>query len=171
MTTQTEEAKLPAATAIHARMPKKTKIIAAAGAALLLSGATGVTLMMGGEDEAASESSYQRAPQDGRGGDDGASFVDVPPMVVNLRTSDGQARFLKIHFLIMAADADMKTRIDQKMPLIIDSYQPFLRELRPDDLSGSAAVYRIKEELILRAGEIVGPGAVSDVLIQDLIQQ
>ncbi|MBR0550924.1 flagellar basal body-associated FliL family protein [Sphingomonadaceae bacterium LXI357] len=136
-------------------------------------------MMFMGGDKAAAESDHGSADEGGHGeaesgghGEGGeASFVDVPPMVVNLRTSDGQARFLKLHFLIVPSNADKKAEIEEKMPLIIDRYQPFLRELRPEDLAGSAAVYRIKEELILRAGEIVGTGGVSDVLIQDLIQQ
>jgi flagellar FliL protein len=53
--------------------------------------------------------------------------------------------------------------------------QPFLRELRPDDLAGSAAVFRIKEEMLSRTtqalGQALGAGAVRDVLIQDLVQQ
>ena len=49
--------------------------------------------------------------------------------------------------------------------------QPFLRALRPEDLSGSAAVVRLKEEMLIRAGEAFGRGRIRDILIQDLIQQ
>ena len=59
----------------------------------------------------------------------------------------------------------------EKLPLILDAYQPFLRELRPEDLAGSAAVFRLKEEMLVRTTRALGPGAVVDVLIQDLIQQ
>ncbi|AXK44163.1 flagellar basal body protein FliL (plasmid) [Erythrobacter aureus] len=98
-------------------------------------------------------------------------FVEVPPMVVNLRTSGGQPRFLKVHFLIVPTSASKKTEIEAKLPLIIDRFQPFLRELRPEDLSGSAAVYRIKEEMMVRAGKIVGDAAIRDILIQDLVEK
>lgn len=54
---------------------------------------------------------------------------------------------------------------------MLDSFQPFLRELRPEDLSGSAAVFRIKEEMMVRATATLGAGQVKDILIQDLVQQ
>ena len=59
----------------------------------------------------------------------------------------------------------------QKLPVILDALQPFLRELRPDDLNGSAAVFRVKEEMMSRATNVLGVGVVRDVLIQDLVQQ
>ena len=52
-----------------------------------------------------------------------------------------------------------------------DAIQPFLRELRPEDLAGSAAVFRIKEQILLRAADALGPDQIKDVLIEDLIQQ
>jgi flagellar FliL protein len=57
------------------------------------------------------------------------------------------------------------------MPEIRDALQPFLRELRPEDLAGSAGVFRIKEEMTRRVKDRVGPDKVDDILIQDLIQQ
>ena len=62
-------------------------------------------------------------------------------------------------------------QVQRRMPAIIDSYQPFLRELRPEDIAGSAAVYRIKEEMMVRTVAVVGKGIVKDILIQDLVQQ
>ena len=98
------------------------------------------------------------------------TFVDVPPMTVNLRTADGASRFLKVHLMLVPGKAEAEA-ITKKLPLVIDSYQPFLRELRPEDLSGSAATFRIKEELLVRGNAALGAGAVRDVLIQDLVQQ
>ena len=47
----------------------------------------------------------------------------------------------------------------------------FLRELRPEDLNGSAAVFRVKEEMMARMTATLGANMVRDVLIQDLVQQ
>ncbi|WP_343228276.1 flagellar basal body-associated FliL family protein [Sphingomonas yunnanensis] len=100
-----------------------------------------------------------------------ARYVDVPPMVVTLRSADGRQHFLKLHFVIVAADASQVGRITAGMPLILDTLQSFLRELRPEDLSGSAAVFRVKEEILVRLHEALGRDGVSEVLIQDLIEQ
>jgi len=85
-----------------------------------------------------------------------AKFVDAPPMLI---------------FVIVAANENKADEVKDKMPLIVDSLQSFLRELRPDDLAGSAAVYRIKEEMMVRMRRGFGAGSIQDVLIQDLIEQ
>jgi flagellar FliL protein len=112
-----------------------------------------------------------KAPESKDGEGAAAAYVDVPAMVVNLRGSDGAARFLKLRFMLVPASPATADAIKAKLPLVLDAYQPFLRELRPEDLAGSAAVFRIKEELLLRANAAVGAGSVKDVLIQDMIQQ
>ena len=97
------------------------------------------------------------------------AFVDVPPIQVALRGSDGSARMLKLHVMLVPGERSIE-EITPRLPLLLDRFQPFLRELRPDDLAGSAATFRIKEELLIRANQALGPGAVRDVLIQDLMQ-
>lgn len=112
-------------------------------------------------------------PQDGApaAGSSSATYIEVPAMTVNLRGADGHARFLKLRFILVAADAKKVERIKDRMPVVLDALQPFLRELRPEDLAGSAAVFRIKEEMMMRATQALGAGVVRDVLIQELIQQ
>jgi flagellar FliL protein len=100
-----------------------------------------------------------------------ATYVDVPEMIVNLRATNGRTRFLKLHFMLVAADSGKADAIKARLPVYLDALQPFLRELRPEDLDGSAAVYRMKEEMRARADDAFGAGIVQDVLIQDLIQQ
>lgn len=97
------------------------------------------------------------------------AFVDVPPIQVALRGSDGSARILKLHVMLVPGERSVE-EIEPRLPLLLDRFQPFLRELRPDDLAGSAATFRIKEELLIRANQALGPKAVRDVLIQDLMQ-
>jgi len=164
------------------RFSKKKKIIAAAGAVLLFGGGAGAFLMGGSSDEGGDhgekESGHGETASKGHGSSEGghgegggAALVEVNPLMVNLRTNDGQARFLKLRILLAPATPEDAATIEANLPMIIDRYQPFLRELRPEDLAGSAAVYRLKEELLLRAADAVGEGVVSEVLIQDLVQQ
>ena len=180
MTTEsTEDGTAPGEAAKAPRFSKKKKLIAAAGAVLLLGGGTATALMAGGGgSEDGKEEGHGKSEEKGHGkeskghGDEGnGDLVEVAPLMVNLRTNDGQARFLKLRILLAAGSPDDVSTIQSNLPLIIDRYQPFLRELRPEDLAGSAAVYRLKEELILRAADTVGEGVVADVLIQDMVQQ
>lgn len=166
----------PAATA---KSKKKLIIIGAAAAAVLLGGGGGAYALMGGKAEAGQgagagdhkEASKKEGEGGGHGEDAGEAFVDVPPMVVNLRSADGAARFIKLHFMLVPGPKGDVEELKDKLPLLLDAYQPFLRELRPEDLAGSAAVFRIKEEMLVRASDTLGAGQVKDVLIQDLIQQ
>lgn len=98
-------------------------------------------------------------------------FVEAPAMVVNLRSADGAPRLVKLTVSLVPTKAEEAEALKARLPLVIDAFQPFLRELRPEDLAGSAAVFRIKEELLLRANAAAGAGSVRDVLILDLIQQ
>lgn len=97
------------------------------------------------------------------------AFVDVPTIQVALRASDGASRTLRLHVMLVPGTRS-PDEITPRLPLLVDRFQPFLRELRPEDLSGSAGTFRIKEELLIRANQALGEGAVRDVLIQDLMQ-
>ena len=149
--------------------PKNRKkiLILAGGAALLLAVAGGGAwwALHDRASEAAASSTVPAA------GTDSSSYIEVPPIIVNLRSGDGQPRFLRLRFIIVAADAGQVNRINDRLPVVLDALQPFLRELRPDDLNGSAAVFRIKEAILARATQALGTGTVRDVLIQDLVQQ
>lgn len=179
MTTETQDEAKPEESAKPPRFSKKKKIIAAAGAVLLVGGGAGAFLMGGGSNAEAKESGdhggkdsgHGEKSGGGHGEKDGGGLVEVDPLMVNLRTNDGQARFLKLRILMAPGTPEDAATIEANLPMIIDRYQPFLRELRPEDLAGSAAVYRLKEELLLRAADTVGEGVVADILIQDMVQQ
>lgn len=144
------------------RLSRTKKLIIAALAGLILLGGGGFALMyfMG-----ASKTSAEDA------GTENPVYVELPPMIVNLRGSDGSPRYLKLKLTLMTGDAHEVEKIKRKLPMVLDGFQPFLRELRPEDLSGSAAVFRLKEEMLIRASTAVGEGVVKDVLIQELVQQ
>jgi flagellar FliL protein len=144
---------------------KRFRIIAAVVALLLLvAGALGYyfLVMQHGDTE-------EKAPEDKSA--EAAIYVPAPEMIVNLRTPDGQSAFLKINFAIAAHDEAAGEMLKEQMPEIRDALQPFLRELRPEDLAGSAGVFRIKEEMTRRVKDRVGPDKINDILIQDMIQQ
>ncbi|MBF7012891.1 flagellar basal body-associated FliL family protein [Novosphingobium sp. HR1a] len=159
----------------------KVRLIAIAVVAVgMLAGAGGVYwYMQKGGSEHAEEKQAEAAPEEGSEGGEGhgaadadpsASYIEVAPMMVNLRGGGAQAKFVKLRFVVVAAEGKTDA-VKARLPVILDALQPFLRELRPDDLNGSAAVFRIKEEMIRRSTEALGKGMVRDILIQDLIQQ
>jgi flagellar FliL protein len=159
-----DETSLPV---VKPRFSKRAVVIASGVVALLLLAAGAAFFLL---RPAPGTASSAQAKADTHA-EEAATYIDAPAMVVNLRGADGTARFLKIRFTFVPTSEAAGAKIKAKLPLIVDAFQPFLRELRPEDLAGSAAVFRIKEEMLVRATDAMGPGVVRDILIQDLIQQ
>jgi flagellar FliL protein len=61
--------------------------------------------------------------------------------------------------------------VQAAMPRLLDLFQTYLREMRPDEFRGSAGTYRLREELIARATLAAAPAQVQDVLFTELIVQ
>lgn len=155
---------------------KKMMLIAAGALALvlLLGGGAAYFFLGGPPTGEATEAKAHGGACGGHGGGHGGEgeqkIVDVPAMVVNIRSPDSVPHFLKVHVMIVPG-SKTEEQIKAELPMVLDAYQPFLRELRPEDLAGSAAVFRVKEELLVRTASVLGDGAAKDVLIQDLVQQ
>jgi flagellar protein FliL len=62
-------------------------------------------------------------------------------------------------------------RLQAVMPRVIDNFQVYLRELRVEDLRGSAGVYRLREELLVRVNSAAAPVKVRDVLFKEMLVQ
>ena len=67
-----------------------------------------------------------------------------------------------------AADA---RALEEAMPRLQDLFTTYLREVRPDELRGSAGTYRLREELMARASLAAPPAQVTDVLFVELLLQ
>jgi len=99
------------------------------------------------------------------------AFYDMPDIVVNIQSADGTPAYLKISVALELAAADEKAGIQALMPRVVDQFQSYLRELRVDDLHGSAGVLRLKEELLRRINVAAAPYPVKDVLLKEMIVQ
>ena len=98
-------------------------------------------------------------------------FIQIPEMLVNLNTGGSGTSFLKIRINLEVDRESYKSDLGAKMPRILDDFQVYLRELRPDDLTGSAGIFRLKEELLSRINQSVAPTRVKDVLFAEFIVQ
>lgn len=98
-------------------------------------------------------------------------FYDLPEFLVNLNTGGRKSTFLKIRVSLELEAADDVSQIERKMPRIVDNFQTYLRELRVDDLKGSAGMYRLREELLTRVSAAVAPAQVNDVLFKEMLVQ
>lgn len=100
-----------------------------------------------------------------------AVFYDLPEMLVNLTSGDRRANFLKISVsLELQSEADLP-QVEAVLPRIRDNFQVYLRELRIEDLQGSAGLQRLREELLLRVNAAARPAVIQDVLFKEMLVQ
>jgi flagellar protein FliL len=99
------------------------------------------------------------------------AFSDMQDILVNIQSNDGTPAYLKLGVSLELEDEAQKTALEPLMPRITDQFQAYLRELRLDDLKGSAGVLRLKEELLRRVNVAAAPYKVRDVLLKEMIIQ
>ncbi len=100
-----------------------------------------------------------------------AVFLDLPELLVNLNTGGRKSSYLKIRVALELESETDIPRIERLMPRIMDNFQVYLRELRVDDLKGSAGMYRLREELLARVSAAAAPAQVNDVLFKEMLVQ
>jgi flagellar FliL protein len=100
-----------------------------------------------------------------------AVFYDLPELLVNLSTAGRKSAFLKLKISLELVRPEDVPKVESVMPKIIDNFQAYLRELRVEDLKGSAGMYRLREELLKRVGAAIAPATVNDVLFKEMLVQ
>ncbi len=100
------------------------------------------------------------------------AFLDLPDTLVNLANGGGERpQYLKVKIVLELPDQGMVQQVQPIMPRVMDSFQTYLRELRPTDLDGSAGLYRLKEELTRRVNSAISPNRVNAVLFKEIVVQ
>jgi flagellar FliL protein len=102
-------------------------------------------------------------------GPDGVVFYTPPDVVVNMQTADGRPTFLKLKLTFELPDHDTADTLDENMPRLQDMFQTFLRELRPEDLTGSQGSYQLRMELLRRVNLVIAPAKINTVLIEEML--
>ncbi len=98
-------------------------------------------------------------------------FHELPPMLVNLNQIGKRNSYLKISIKLEVGSEEDATKLTDIQPRIIDRFQVYLRELRVEDLEGSAGMQRLREELLNRVNKVAHPVKIRDVLFAELLVQ
>ena len=173
------------------KLPLKMLIIAGAAAVVVLGGGGTAAFMFlkPKPDEAHAEKGHGKEKKDkkkegghekkeggaeGAGaaikeGPDGVVFYTLPAVTVNMQTADGRPTFLKLKLTLELPDADVVETLDPNMPRLQDMFQTFLRELRPEDLSGSQGSYQLRMEILRRVNLVIAPSKANAVLIEEML--
>lgn len=172
---------------------KKLVLFIVLPAILVLGAAGGAAFMLlgngGGEQHAEADTGHGKAKAKGGHGaeapgepvpgpngttishGEGVIFVSLPEMLVNITGADGRPAYLKLRLTLEAPDEAAVTALTEHVPRVSDQFNGFLRELRTDDLAGSAGAYRLRLELLRRVNLVVAPSRINAVLIEEMLVQ
>ncbi len=101
----------------------------------------------------------------------GPLFLEMPEIVANLNAGPRRTSYVKMKPRLELARPEDEAVVKAAMPRLLDLFQTYLREMRPEELRGSAGTYRLREELLARANIAVAPARVVDVLFADMLVQ
>jgi flagellar protein FliL len=157
-----EEAAEGASPPAKRKLPMKLILMAVGGLVVVGGGGFGAYKLFGGSHETKAAANAVKP----------AVFVDLPEVLVNLSNAGSdRTQYLKVKIVLELADQALMQQIQPVMPRLIDTFQTYLRELRPTDLDGSAGLYRLKEELTRRVNASIAPNKVNAVLFKEIVVQ
>jgi flagellar protein FliL len=137
-------------------------VLLLAGAGLWFNGILPHMLGIAKNDEKAAAEAAKPVPP---------SYVDIPEMVANLNSANHKPSYVKVAARVEVPKREDVDKVRAAMPRLQDIMQTYLREMRPEELRGSAGTYRLREELLIRANAAVAPAKVSDVLFTQILVQ
>lgn len=98
-------------------------------------------------------------------------FVELPEMVANLNAGPRRDSYVKLRARLQLASAGDQAAAQAAMPRLLDLFQTYLRDMRPEELRGSLGTWRLHEELLARANAALAPVHVTAVLFTELLVQ
>jgi flagellar FliL protein len=97
--------------------------------------------------------------------------VDLPEIIANLNPGSHRTSFAKLKVRLALASKADEARVHASEGQMLDLFQTYLRDMRPEELRGSAGIYRLREELIARANIAVAPARITDILFLEMLVQ
>ena len=150
---------------------KKLIIIIIVAVLLLLIGGGAAAYFMGVFDTSPQETEVEPSEDSKKAAEDLAFFHDLPDITVNLNAKGRKRSVMKLKISLEVGSPDEIPKLQALMPRVIDNFQVYLRELRLDDLKGSAGMYRLREELMMRVNAAISPAKVKAVLFKEMLVQ
>ena len=155
----------------------KKKLLIPIVAVLLLLGAgaggwfSGVIPKMLGKGAAAEHAEGANAEMAAAAGAKSPIFMDLPDIVANLNTGSRRVSYVKLKAKLELSRTEDQAALTAAMPRVLDLFQGYLREMRPEELRGTAGTYRLREELLSRTNFAAPPAHVVAVLFTEMIVQ
>ncbi|BDX00192.1 flagellar basal body-associated FliL family protein [Maricaulis maris] len=149
---------------------------------LLLAGVGGFMMFAGGgDDEEQHADAGHGEAADGHGAAEAHSTDEVyyynlregdgteETITTNIRSSTGRPIIIQLQVTFESSRSDLGPILEEHVDRVMDQYIMFLRELREDEIYGSAGQNRLRLELLRRVNMAIEPAQVDAVLIQQLL--
>lgn len=143
--------------------------LAVVGAGLWFGGILRPLLGFAKRRATAGDTREDTAPEQAKAGP--PASIELPEIVANLNAGPRRNSYIKLHARLELAKAQDDAALKTAMPRLLDLFQTYLREMRPEELRGSEGTYRLREELIARANIALAPVRVTDVLFTEMLIQ
>ena len=141
---------------------KKLIIIAGAILLLLASGFLAY-IMLYGEKGKAGTAAQKKEESSGKD-----MFVSLDPFVMNLAE---QGRFLKLSMQFELTDKSYQPMVLDKIPKLRDAIIILISSKDSESLSSPEGKFQLKDELLLRANQIIGKGVFKNLYFTEFIMQ
>jgi len=101
----------------------------------------------------------------------GQVFYKLEDFTLNLSTEGQKSQFMKVGITIVLMNEAEIARVEALTPRIQDNVTAFLRELKAEELAGSANFQRLRQNILLRVRTAVAPTEVTNVLFHSALVQ
>ncbi|HEY7576317.1 MAG TPA: flagellar basal body-associated FliL family protein [Acetobacteraceae bacterium] len=98
-------------------------------------------------------------------------YIDLPELITNLNNNTPRTSYVKLTARLEVRRQEDVERVKAAMPRLQDLFLTYIREMRPQEMRGSAGTYRLREELIARANLAAAPARITDVLFTQMLIQ
>ena len=96
-------------------------------------------------------------------------YYDLPQITANLRPVGGYSRFMSLHLSVCVPDDETAHYLESIQPRVLDSIQPYLRDMRVEDLHGAEGMYRLRHSLLTRIRAAAAPMSVEQVVFREIL--
>jgi flagellar FliL protein len=98
-------------------------------------------------------------------------FAELPDIIANLNGGPRRTVYVKLRARLELAKPEDEPAVQAAMPRLLDLFQTYLREMRPEELRNSAGTYRLREELLARSNIALAPVRAQDLLFTEILIQ
>lgn len=153
--------------------PKKSKLPLILGLVLALAGGGGgfyavySGMILGGTAEHANEAKMAEGKVTDIGEMPDVVFVPIEPLTISLGDGAGGAH-LRFRGQLEVG-SPYQAEVERLMPRVVDVLNSYLRALEPRDLVDSAALVRLRGQMLRRVQIVTGGDRVNDILIMEFV--